>query len=91
VSIGFKAGLPLQQICDLVDEEGARGAELIALPETHRGQNDQSPESLVGPTASTMAGWPARRGRHAAARPGSSPVLHRGRDACQSGSDDISA
>jgi len=55
VSIGFKAGLPLQQISDLVDQEGARGTDLIALPETCRGQNDQSPESLDGATVSTMA------------------------------------
>ncbi|HUO30134.1 MAG TPA: carbon-nitrogen hydrolase family protein [Bryobacteraceae bacterium] len=55
VSIGFRPGIPLQQISDLVDQEGARGADLIALPETCRGQNDQSPESLDGPTVSTLA------------------------------------
>jgi len=55
VSIGFKPGLPLPQISDLVDQEGARGADLIALPETCRGQNDQSQETLDGPTVSTMA------------------------------------
>ncbi len=55
VSIGFKPGLSLQQIADLVDQEGAHGTDLIALPETCRGQNDQSPESLDGPTVSTLA------------------------------------
>ena len=55
VSIGFKPGLALPQIAALVDQEGARAADLIALPETCRGQNDQSPESLDGPTVSTLA------------------------------------
>jgi len=55
VSIGFRPGLSLQQIAGLVDQEGARGADLIALPETCRGQNDQSPEALDGPTVSTLA------------------------------------
>lgn len=55
VSIGFRPGLSLQQIAGLVEPEAARGADLIALPETCRGQNDQSPESLDGPTVSTMA------------------------------------
>ncbi len=54
VSIGFKPGLSLQQIADLVDQEGTRGADLIVLPETCRGQNDESPESLDGPTVSTV-------------------------------------
>jgi predicted amidohydrolase len=55
VSIGFKPGLSLEQIADLVDKEGARGADIIALPETCRGQNSRSPESLDGPTVSTLA------------------------------------
>lgn len=55
VSIGFRPGLSLDAIAALVDQEGARGADLIALPETCRGQNDQSAESLDGPTVSTMA------------------------------------
>ena len=55
VSIGFRPGLTLPQIADLVDQEGARGADLIALPETCRGQNDQSVETLEGPTVSTLA------------------------------------
>jgi predicted amidohydrolase len=55
VSIGFKPGLPLEQIAGLVDKEGAHGADIIALPETCRGQNDKSEEGLDGPTISTLA------------------------------------
>jgi predicted amidohydrolase len=55
VSIAFKPELPLEQVAGLVDKEGARGADLIALPETCRGQNDKSQEGLDGPTISTMA------------------------------------
>jgi predicted amidohydrolase len=55
VSIGFKPGLSLEQIAGLVDKEGARGADIIALPETCRGQNDKSEEGLDGPTISTLA------------------------------------
>jgi len=55
VSIGFKPGLPLERIAGLVDREGAQGADIIALPETCRGQDDRSQESLDGPTVSTMA------------------------------------
>ncbi len=55
VSIGFRPGLPLEQIADRVDQEGARGADLIALPETCRGQNERSQERLDGATVSTMA------------------------------------
>jgi len=55
VSIGFKPGLALDAIAGLVDREGGRGADIIALPETCRGQNEQSPEDLNGPTVSTLA------------------------------------
>jgi predicted amidohydrolase len=55
VSIGFKPGLELDRIAGLVDKEGERGADLIALPETCRGQSDRSQESLDGPTVSAMA------------------------------------
>ena len=44
----------LAEIADLVDREGAKGADLIVLPETWRGQKD-SPEALDGPTISGMA------------------------------------
>src|SRR2546430_4219159 len=53
VSISFRdKGLP--EIVDVVDREGARGADLIALPEAWRGQSD-SPEPLDGPTITAMA------------------------------------
>ena len=55
VSIGFTPGPSLEQIADLVDKEGARGVDLIALPETFRGQNDRTPETLDGPTISALA------------------------------------
>lgn len=55
VSIGFKPGLTLEEIAGLVDREGERGADIIALPETCRGQNSQSLEALDGPTVSTLA------------------------------------
>jgi predicted amidohydrolase len=55
VSIGFRAGPSLEHIAGLVDKEGARGADLIALPETCRGQNDSSMETLDGPTISALS------------------------------------
>jgi apolipoprotein N-acyltransferase len=55
VSIGFTQGCTLEQIAGLVDQEGGRGTDLIALPETWRGQDLKSPESLEGPTIKTIA------------------------------------
>jgi beta-ureidopropionase len=56
VSIGFQASsISLEQIARHVDEEGSRGADLIVLPETCRGQNATSEESLEGPTVMAMA------------------------------------
>ena len=55
VSIGFTPGPSLEHIADLVDKEGARGADLIALPETFRGQTDTTPEALAGPTITALA------------------------------------
>ncbi len=55
VSIGFQPGRPLEEIESWVDREGNQGADLIALPETCRGQNDTSEEPLDGPTVSAMA------------------------------------
>jgi predicted amidohydrolase len=55
VSIGFTPGRPLEEIAALVDSEGARGTDLIALPETFRGQDEKSQETLDGPTISTIA------------------------------------
>lgn len=55
VSIGFEPGPSLEQICGLVDKEGARGSDLIVLPETFRGQDEKSQETLDGPTVSAIA------------------------------------
>jgi len=56
VSISFTLGKRLQEIAELVDQEGSRGTDLIALPETWRGQNDEgSQETLGGPTVTTIA------------------------------------
>jgi predicted amidohydrolase len=55
VSIGFKPGLSLERVAGLVDKEGARGADLIALPETFRGQDEKSYEALDGPSVSALA------------------------------------
>jgi len=56
VSIGFRAGhRSVEQIAGLVDREGSRGTDIIVLPETCRGQNETSVESLDGPTITAMA------------------------------------
>lgn len=56
VSIGFRAGrLSTEQIANLVDQEGAKGTDIIVLPETCRGQNETSEESLDGPTITAVA------------------------------------
>ena len=54
VSFSFRPDKPLDQILKLVDREGAKGADLIVLPETWRGQNDQSGEAIDGPTNKTL-------------------------------------
>ena len=58
VSIGFPADRSVEEIAALVDREGARGADLIALPETwsgNPGAPGRSPETLDGPAISAMA------------------------------------
>ena len=61
VSIGFQGtSISLEQIISHVDEEGARGADVIALPETCRGQNASSEEPLNGPTVTAMAALAAK-------------------------------
>ena len=56
-SIGFKGGaVPLEKMASLVDEEGARGADVIVLPELCRGMDDGSEEPLHGPTITAMCG-----------------------------------
>jgi len=47
---------PLESLVELVDAEGSRGADIIALAETWRGINDRgSEESLDGPAVTAMA------------------------------------
>jgi predicted amidohydrolase len=53
VSLSFQ-GKSLEEISKVVDREGAKGVDLIALPETWRGQ--KAPEALDGPTVTAMAG-----------------------------------
>jgi predicted amidohydrolase len=53
VSLSFH-DKPLEEIARVVDSEGAKGADLIALPETWRGQGDGW-ETLEGPTVTAMA------------------------------------
>ena len=54
-SISFGIGRTLDAVARLVEQEGARGTDLIVLPETWPGQNTHVPESLDGPTISTIA------------------------------------
>ncbi len=67
-SIGFPMSKPLQEICELVDKEGALGTDLIALPETCRGQNTKgiTEETLNGPTITAMAGLARKHGTYIA-------------------------
>jgi len=53
VSLGFN-GKSVAEIAAVVDREGAKGLDLIILPETWRGQTD-NPETLEGPIVTTMA------------------------------------
>lgn len=52
VSLSFR-DKGLEEISELVDRDGARGADLLILPETWRGQKD--PEPLEGQTLTKMA------------------------------------
>jgi predicted amidohydrolase len=61
VSIGFQAtSSSLETITKHVDEEGSRGADVILLPETCRGQDATSEEPLHGPTVTAMAALAAK-------------------------------
>lgn len=50
----------LDEIACLVDSEGAKGVDLIALPETWNMQYKNQPETLDGPTVTTMQALAAR-------------------------------
>jgi predicted amidohydrolase len=53
-SISFSCR-PLQAIVDVVDREGARGVDLIALPETWTDQRLNQPQTLDGPVIASMS------------------------------------
>ncbi len=57
VSIGLKNRTKsLQEIAQVVDAEGDRGADVIALPEAWRGQKNEGTEEILnGPTVTAMA------------------------------------
>jgi predicted amidohydrolase len=52
----FRPGKSLDQVLQRLDEEGARGVDLLVLPETWRGQTDRSLEADDGPTIRALAG-----------------------------------
>ncbi|MGH9328373.1 MAG: carbon-nitrogen hydrolase family protein [Terriglobia bacterium] len=55
VSVGFHPGRPLNEIVELVDRAGAQGTDIISIPETCRGLDATSGETLEGPTVTAMA------------------------------------
>jgi len=55
VSFSFRPGKSLDEIARKIEDEGTRGADLIVLPETWRGQTDRSMESAEGPTIRALA------------------------------------
>ena len=59
-SLSFPVGTGRERVAAAVDAEGARGCDLIALPETWMGQADHEPEDLYGPSV-TLMGELARR------------------------------
>lgn len=52
ISFGVR---PLEAIVDIVEAEAARGADLIALPETWAGQLQNRPETLDGPIITAIS------------------------------------
>ena len=60
VSIGFAVGKSLSEAADLVDREGERGADLIALPEVFMDQRDDALDRLDGETVRTMSALAAK-------------------------------
>ena len=54
LSLSFR-DQPLDAIGALIDREAARGVDLVVLPETWRGQTDDTMEGLEGPTIRAMA------------------------------------
>jgi predicted amidohydrolase len=54
-SISFANGLPLEEIVRYVDQAGTAHVDVIAMPETCRGQTENTQEDLNGPTLKAMA------------------------------------
>lgn len=54
LSLGFQ-GKSLEAIRALIDTEAAKGVDLVVLPETWRGQKDDTMETLEGPTITAMS------------------------------------
>jgi predicted amidohydrolase len=46
---------PLEKISAIIDAEAAKGVDLVILPETWRGQKDDTMEPLDGPTTKAMS------------------------------------
>jgi predicted amidohydrolase len=55
VSVSFDPTTPMSDVVQRLDEEGSRRPDIALLPETCRGQNEQSEEPLHGPTVTAMA------------------------------------
>jgi len=55
VSLCFRPTEPIERVLPTVAREAQRGADLIVLPETWRGQNERSTESIDGPTVQALA------------------------------------
>ena len=64
VSLSFPAGTDPRRVAAAVDAEGARGCDLIALPETWMGQADHDPEELAGPSVTLMSELARRHGTY---------------------------
>src|SRR5215216_101004 len=54
LSLSFN-GESLETIRQLIDVEAGKGVDLVILPETWRGQKDDTMETLDGPTVNAMA------------------------------------
>ena len=54
MSLSFN-GESLETIRHLIDVEAAKGVDLVVLPETWRGQKNDTMETLDGPTVNAMA------------------------------------
>lgn len=54
LSLSFSS-VPLEAVRDLIDTQAAKGVDLVILPETWRGQKDDTMETLDGPTIRAMS------------------------------------